>query len=79
MKEVWQALYQAVQQNENHAATINVYLDSLRAARANARRDRDTKTYQWCERQIERYTELLGSLHAERKDLARQIKRAKGG
>jgi hypothetical protein len=79
MREVWLALYQAVEQNENHAATVNAYLDSLRAARTNARRDQDTATYAWCERQIERYTELLGTLHAERADLAQRIKRAKGG
>ena len=79
MKEVWLALYQAVEQNENHAATVNAYLDSLRAARANALRDADMTTYRWCERKIERYTELLGGLHAERAELARRIKRAKGG
>jgi len=77
MNEVTRALYQAVQQNENHATTINHHLDLLRAARRNARRDHRPATYAWCEKEITRYTELLGTLHAERADLAQRIKRAK--
>jgi hypothetical protein len=77
MNEVIRALYQAVYQNEEHATTINQYLDLLRAARKNARRDARHATYAWCEKQIAHYTELLGTLHAERADLARRIRHAR--
>jgi IS30 family transposase len=78
MNEVIRALYQAVYQNEEHATTINHHLDLLRAARRNARRDQNQATYAWCEKEIVRYTERLGTIHAERADLARRIARAKG-
>lgn len=78
MNEVIRALYQAVYQNEEHATTINHHLDLLRAARRNARRDQKQTTYTWCEKEIVRYTERLGAIHAERADLAGRIARAKG-
>lgn len=77
MNEAIRALYQAVYQNEEHATTINHHLDLLRAARRNARRDHRHATYAWCDKEIAHYTELLGTLHAERADLARRIKRTK--
>lgn len=77
MNEVIRALYQAVYQNEQHATTVNYHLDLLRAARTNARRDNRPDTRAWCDKEIARYTELLGALHAERDDLSLRIKRAK--
>lgn len=69
-------LYQAVQRNEAHAATINAHLDLLRAGHRNARGNPALRRK--LESEIVYYTTQLGALHAERDALRRQIKQLRG-
>jgi hypothetical protein len=75
MREDIEALYQAVQRNEAHAATINRLLDVLRAGHRNARGNGALRHK--LESELEYYTEQLGALHAERAELSRKIQRTR--
>lgn len=76
MREDIAALYQAVQRTEAHTTTVNAHLDLLRAGHRNARGNAALRAK--LEREIAYYTEQLGALHAERDQLRRQIKKARG-
>lgn len=76
MREDIETLYQAVQRNEAHAATMNRLLDTLRLGHRNARGN--VVLRRKLESEIEYYTEQLGALHAERDRLRRKIKQLRG-
>jgi hypothetical protein len=77
MRKDIEALYQAVQRNEAHAATINAHLDLLRAGHRNARGNPALRTK--LETEIAYYTTQLGALHAERDCLRTRIATARRG
>jgi hypothetical protein len=76
MREDIEALYQAVQRNEAHAATINRLLDVL-LRRPPQRTRKHGPCAHRLESELDYYTEQLGALHAERDQLRRKIHRAR--
>lgn len=76
MRRDIEALYQAVQRNEAHSATIGRLLDVLRLGHRNARGNAALRLT--IEREIDYYTEQLGALHAERDLLRRKIGKLRG-
>lgn len=76
MNKAVEALYQAVQRIEAHTATMNAHLDLLRAGHRNARGNAALRGK--LEGEIAYYTQQLGTLHAERDQLRREIKDLRG-
>jgi cell division protein FtsB len=75
MRKDIELLYQAVQRNEAHSATIGRLLDVLRLGHRNARGNAALR--RTIEQEIAYYHQKLGALHAERDQLRARIAEAR--
>ena len=70
MSDEWELIAEV----ENHIATVNRYLDTLRIGLKNAQRQRDHDTIRDLHGEIQYYTGQLAELKARRAELARRLK-----
>lgn len=66
---------QLIQEIEDHAATVNRYLDALKVALKNAKRAHDSEQVRHLHNEIAYYTGVLTELKARRAEIARRVKR----